>query len=65
MRLKQIVNATLFISSIALIACNSKSKESKQLLPIFGEKKLSNTDTIYHTISQFSFINQYKQNSCW
>jgi protein SCO1/2 len=61
MRLKQIVNATLFISSIALIACNSKSKENKQLLPIFGEKKLSNTDTIYHTISQFSFINQYNE----
>jgi len=61
MRLKQIVNATLFISSIALIACNSKSKENKQLLPIFGEKKLSNTDTIYHTIGQFSFINQYNE----
>lgn len=61
MRLKQIVNATLFISSIALIACNSKSKENKQLLPIFGEKKLSNTDTIYHTIGEFSFTNQYNE----
>jgi protein SCO1/2 len=61
MRLKQIVNATLFISSIALIACNSKSKENKQLLPIFGEKKLSNTDTIYHTIGEFSFKNQYNE----
>ncbi|MBL7919266.1 MAG: SCO family protein [Bacteroidia bacterium] len=28
-------------------------------MPIIGEKKLSNTDTIYHTIGDFSFTNQF------
>lgn len=27
-------------------------------LPIYGERKVSGTDTVYHTIAPFSFVNQ-------
>lgn len=36
----------------------------KQLLPIIGEKKLGGSeakDTIYHTIPDFTFVNQYNE----
>ncbi len=51
----------LIIVSLAVISCKN-TFAPKQLLPIFGEKKLSNTDTIYHTISDFSFTNQFGEN---
>ncbi len=51
----------LIIVSLAAISCKNTSAP-KQLLPIFGEKKLSNTDTIYHTIADFSFTNQFGEN---
>ena len=49
---------TLIIVSLVAVSCKNTSA-TKQLLPIFGEKKLSNTDTIYHTIADFSFTNQF------
>lgn len=43
-------------------ACQSSSEHHKMLLPVIGEKKIagvSGTDTIYHTVQNFSFINQH------
>ena len=43
-------------------ACQSSSEHHKMLLPVIGDKKVAGvngTDTIYHTIQNFSFINQY------
>jgi len=59
-KLKQIVK--LLITIILLINFSCKNTAPMQLLPIFGEKKLSNTDTIYHTIGNFSFTNQFGEN---
>jgi len=41
---------------LALILFASCIKEKP--LPIFGERDVNGTDTIYHTIADFSFINQ-------
>ncbi|MBP7809513.1 MAG: SCO family protein [Bacteroidia bacterium] len=56
--------AVLFLT-VALFSCNSTKKETenehKLLLPVIGEKKhagLDGTDTIYHTVGDFKFINQ-------
>ncbi len=53
----------IVLSSFVFFGCSTKSSESKKsLLPIIGEKKLagtSGTDTIYHTVQPFSFINQF------
>lgn len=50
-------------SVLAIFSCGSSTKETpKQLLPVFGEKKIAGAngkDTIYHTIENFSFVNQY------
>ncbi len=53
----------LLISSLLLIAlCNcNQHKQPNLVLPILGEKKLGNTDTIYHTIGNFSFKNQFNE----
>ena len=60
MLLKPILNKTLAIVILlsAMTGCKNTSAP-KMLLPIFGEKKLSNNDTVYHTINDFSFKNQY------
>lgn len=56
------LNQTLNLIAIALVVLFSTCKpqtEKKIFLPIIGEKKLSNTDTIYHTVGDFSFTNQF------
>lgn len=45
----------LAIASIAG-ACSDANREKR--LPIFGERDIVGTDTIYHTIADFSFVNQ-------
>lgn len=52
---------------LLLFACGNSEKEKnaepKLLLPVFGAKKhagIENTDTIYHTVGDFQFINQNK-----
>lgn len=52
---------TLFIVSTLLFACEQKPKTNGMLLPVFGEKKTSGTDTVYHTIRPFFFTNQYHE----
>jgi protein SCO1/2 len=44
-----------FIFCLVLSACSVK-KEDK--LPILGERELVGTDTVYHTIANFKFVNQ-------
>jgi protein SCO1 len=56
MKLNLIPSLTL-ASILCLTACTPK--KPKLLLPIFGEKKLQQNDTIYHTIADFELINQY------
>jgi protein SCO1/2 len=55
----------LYITFVILLlnACGGKQeKVSGLLLPVYGEKQLANTegtDTIYHTIDPFRFVNQF------
>lgn len=48
-------NVVLFATCILMLSC---SKEPKESLPIYGEKEVTSTDTIYHTIGNFKLINQ-------
>lgn len=58
MKLNQTLSLAVIACAILFGACKSHD-EKKLLLPVIGEKKLSNTDTIYHTIGDFSFKNQF------
>lgn len=58
MKLNQTLSLAVITCALLFSACKSHD-EKKMLLPIIGEKKLSNTDTIYHTIGDFSFTNQF------
>lgn len=58
----------IILCLIALVAFSCEPPKQtdahKQLLPIIGEKKLGGTqatDTIYHTIPDFAFVNQYNE----
>ena len=44
----------MFIGYCLLVSCGQKEKE----LPIFGQREVAGTDTIYHTIAPFRFIDQ-------
>src|SRR3989344_5532440 len=48
---------------LVLASCGSPdaSEETKPtlLFPILGEKRLNGKDTMYHTIADFSFVNQF------
>ena len=59
MKLNLTHNILLVTIAIFFAACNSGSNTKKTLLPIFGIKKIGNKDTIYHTIGDFSFTNQF------
>jgi len=43
---------------VLLFSCN-QTPEKKFVLPIIGERHLSNTDTLYHSIGNFTLTNQY------
>lgn len=58
----KITTSNKIISALALsflVACQPAVEEKKFLLPIIGEKHLSNTDTIYHTVGGFTLTNQF------
>ena len=44
----------MFIGYCLLVSCGQREKE----LPIFGQREVAGTDTIYHTIAPFRFIDQ-------
>lgn len=57
MKLKPVINSIVLLAVITLAAC--KENKPQLLLPVYGEKKTGNKDTIYHTVGAFEFTNQY------
>jgi protein SCO1 len=55
MKLKRTLSPLLLTCVIALFGC---TQAKKQVLPIIGEKKVVNEDTIYHRIAAFSLTDQ-------
>jgi protein SCO1 len=54
----------LFFALILFTSCGGDKKiegEKKMLLPVIGEKRMdaNGKDTLYHTVGNFSFTNQY------
>lgn len=48
------ISNLIFFMMIILAACTPKQND----LPIFGEREVSGTDTIYHKIAPFQFVDQ-------
>lgn len=51
----------LFTATLVIAVCfftSSCIEQKEQKLPIFGEKEVTPTDTVYHTIGNFRFVNQ-------
>lgn len=46
----------VLISMVILASCSKK--ETAAPLPIFGEREVNGTDTVYHTIADFKFVDQ-------
>ncbi|MFY7912691.1 MAG: SCO family protein [Emticicia sp.] len=56
--MKKLIPVILFcITIISIISCESSSRK----LPILGEREFINGDSVYHTIPDFSFVNQENQ----
>ena len=55
MKLKVILS----VVTACLLFAACKQERHPMLLPVYGEKKLGTNDTIYHTVGDFKFINQY------
>jgi protein SCO1 len=54
---KYLLHTFIFvISSLIYFSCNNN--KHKLLLPVYGDKKFNGKDTVYHTIGDFSFLNQ-------
>jgi len=52
------------IITLLIVACGQKKAEQKKLLlPVYGTKTVfpDRGDTVYHTIKDFSLLNQYKE----
>jgi protein SCO1/2 len=56
MKLKLIAKLLLLLPLIGFYNCKQKPSF---VLPVYGEKKVVNEDTVYHTIGVFSLTNQY------
>ena len=54
-----LTNIICSIYFFVLLGCNNH--KAKLLLPILGDKKIGNSDTLYHTIGDFQFTNQYAE----
>lgn len=53
--MKKLIPVILFcIATISIVSCDNSSRK----LPIMGERDFVNGDSVYHTIPDFSFINQ-------
>ncbi len=59
MKLKLILKIILICSIVFYFGCTEK--KSSVLLPIYGEKKIIDGDTIYHQIASFNLTNQIGQ----
>lgn len=67
LKIQHINKFTVLLLTAIFFSCGDAKKEitneHKLLLPVIGEKKhagLDGTDTIYHTVGDFKFINQNK-----
>lgn len=50
----------LAVPVLLVFSCQQRSSESSSLvLPVYGEKKASGQDTVYHTVGAFRLTNQY------
>ncbi len=59
MKLNPTLSLLILSGALLFSACDSTADKKKLVLPVFGEKKASGTDTIYHTVGKFSFTNQF------
>lgn len=50
------IRSLIFYLLLTLLAAGACRKAKP--LPIYGERKVAGTDTVYHTIAPFSFLNQ-------
>lgn len=57
MKSNHLLKAVYALALTSLLAC--KPETPKLLLPVFGEKKIENQDTVYHRIGNFSLTNQF------
>lgn len=48
----------MFASCWLASSCTPKTDENRQKLPIYGEKEINGSDTVYHTIGDFTLVNQ-------
>ena len=53
------INIKLLALCIVLMAACTTTPAKKLVLPVYGEKTSTGADTIYHTIGNFEFTNQY------
>jgi len=51
---KIIISAFIIIAATSIFSCENSSRK----LPILGEREFVNGDSVYHTIPDFSFVNQ-------
>jgi len=51
---KIIISALIIIAATSIFSCENSSRK----LPILGERAYVNGDSVYHTIPDFSFVNQ-------
>jgi protein SCO1/2 len=58
MRTTLINRTNLLVAASLLILLGCRPTGPKLLLPVYGEKKLVNNDTVYHTIGNFSLTDQ-------
>ena len=62
MKLKKNKIFLLVVISLLAFACGEKKADQKQVLPIYGVKRVTaEGDTVYQTIRDFSLLNQYKE----
>lgn len=57
------IQKVFVLTALIFLSCSEKTvKENQKLLPVLGEKRLNpdGSDTLYHAIGNFSFINQYR-----
>lgn len=47
------ISIILFLAPVCLASCNKEKP-----LPIFGQREVAGTDTVYHTIAPFQFVDQ-------
>jgi protein SCO1 len=52
------MNKALVCVTLAIAGAVTSCKEQEKALPIFGNRDVVDNDTVYHTIKDFSFVNQ-------